>query len=338
MIRTLTVICPVYEEEEVIASFYAELRAVLDGLAHRYRATILFVVDRGSDRTEEVLKRIAAADPAVKLLLLSSRFGHQHALLAGIDHADPDADAVVMMDSDLQHPPEVIPALLEEFERGHDVVYTVRRDSAAIGPVRRLTSKLFYRFINHLSEVPIVENAADFRLLSRRVADVFRDGIRERGLFLRGLVSWVGFKNTAVPFDVRARGAGASKYSLSRMVRLALEGVVSFSKRPLKAAIIVGVSFALLGLGHALVTFVQYFSTSRLPSGWTTVAILVSVMSGVQLVFLGIIGQYIGAIFDEVKRRPHYIVEEKVNFERAAASSSLRGPERRARAGANRWG
>ncbi len=327
MMRRLTVICPVFNEEEVIASFYEALRAVLDGIGDRYRATILFVVDRSSDATAEVLKGIAAADEAVRLLLLSSRFGHQHSLLAGIDHADADADAIVMMDSDLQHPPELIPALLDEFERGFDIVYTVRRDSAAVGPFKRLTSKLFYRLINRMSEVPIHESAADFRLLSRRVADVFRDGIRERGLFLRGLVSWVGFRSTGVPFEVRARAGGESKYSLARMVRFAIEGVVSFSKRPLKAAIVVGLSFALFGLAHAVVTLVQYFFYSSLPSGWTTLVILISLMSGVQLTFLGIIGQYIGAIFDEVKGRPHYIVEEKVNFERGALAE--RTAERR---------
>lgn len=332
MIRTLTVICPVYNEEEVIASFHAALRAVLDRVADRYRSTILFVVDRSADRTEEVLRGIAAADPAVRILFLSSRFGHQHSLLAGIDHAD--GDAIVMMDSDLQHPPEVIPALLAEFERGNDVVYTVRLDSPDIGLFKRVTSKLFYRLVNTLSDVPIHESAADFRLLSRRVADVFRTAIRERGMFLRGLVSWVGFRSAAVPFEVRGRGAGRSKYSLRRMVSFAIDGVLSFSKRPLKAAIAVGMAVALGGLVHGGAVLLEYLRHAVMPSGWATLAILVSVLGGVQLVFLGVVGQYIGAIFDEVKGRPHYLVDARVNFDAAALPApAAPAPARRAAGG-----
>lgn len=311
--KTLTVISPVYNEEEVIKDFYAELSEVLVGLTHTYAYKILFVVDRSRDRSFEILKLIAERDPSVQILLMSSRFGHQMSLLAGIDHSN--SDAVIMLDSDLQHPPALIPEMLMKYEQGYDIVYTIRQDSQEISILKRFTSKLFYKIINQLSEVPISESAADYRLISNRVAEVFKTKIRERNQFLRGLFSWIGFRSTSVRFKVRRRGAGRSKYSLNRMVQFGLEGVVSFSKKPLKAAIVLGFTFAIFGLTYAIISIVQYFVYASLPSGWTTVVFLISIFSGVQLIFLGIIGEYIGAIFDEVKGRPHYIIEEKVNFE-----------------------
>jgi dolichol-phosphate mannosyltransferase len=310
--KTLTMICPVYNEEEIIELFYRELRAVLDSVQERYRSTILFVADRSRDRTLDILKGIAAQDSSVQVLYMSSRFGHQMSLLAGIDHCD--SDIVGMMDSDLQHPPELIPTLLETFERGFDIVFTIRQDSNDVGWLKQFTSRLFYKLINRISQVPINESAADFRLISRRVADIFRTQIRERNQFMRGLMSWVGFNAVGVPFQVRARTLGTSKYTISRLVRFAIEGTVSFSKAPLTAAVVVGFLFALLGFGLALLTVVQYFLHYQLPTGWATLVILISIFSGVQLIFLGMVGQYVAAIFDEVKARPHYIVDEKVNF------------------------
>jgi polyisoprenyl-phosphate glycosyltransferase len=310
--KTLTVISPVYNEAEVIESFFRALSKELDGLQEQYDSRILFVVDRSNDGTLDILKRIAAADGSVGILALSSRFGHQMSLLAGIDHAD--TDAVIMMDSDLQHSPSLIPALLERFEQGYDIVYTIREDEQELGIVKRLSARLFYRLINSLSKVQINESAADFRLISRRVLRVFQTQIRERNQFLRGLFSWVGFRSVGVPFRVGTRAAGKSKYSLGRLIRFGMQGIVSFSKRPLQAATVVGFIFAAFGFINAVVTFVQYFLYASLPSGWTTLTILISLFSGVQLIFLGIIGEYLGAIFDEVKARPHYIVEEKINL------------------------
>lgn len=311
--KTLTVISPVYNEEEVIEDFYHELRGVLAGLTHRYEYTILFVVDRSSDATFEILKSIAEKDKSVQILLLSSRFGHQMSLLAGIDHSH--SDVIVMLDSDLQHPPALIPKMLMMYEHGHDIVYMIREDTLEIGFFKRFTSKLFYKIINRISQISINESAADFRLISHRVAEVFRQQIRERNQFLRGLFSWIGFRSTSIKFTVRKRRSGKSKYSISRMIQFGLEGVVSFSKKPLKAAIYVGLSFAILSFVFAFISLVQYFIYSSLPSGWTTIVMLISISSGVQLIFLGIVGEYLGAIFDEVKGRPHYIIEEKVNFE-----------------------
>lgn len=330
--KTLTVVCPAYNEEEVIEAFYAELRAVLAGLADAYDATMLFVVDGATDATLDILLRLANSDPRVQVISFSTNFGHQMALLAGLDHCD--ADAVVMMDSDLQHPPALIPTLLGEFERGHDIVYTVRQDTGDVPRFKRATSKLFYAVINRISKVHINESAADFRLISRRVADVFRHRIRERNQFLRGLFAWVGFSSVGVPFTVRRRGGGRSKYSLLSMLRFGINGIVSFSKRPLLAAAALGFALAGLGFLYAAVTVIQYFVTRALPSGWATLVILITIFSGTQLIFLGILGVYIGAIFDEVKARPHYIIAERINFPAAtgardhAAPSAPRAPVR----------
>lgn len=311
--KSLSVICPVYQEEEVIESFYEELSAVLVGLADSYESTILFVVDRGQDSTLDILKRIAQHDRSVRILALSSRFGHQMSLVAGMDHCN--ADAVIMLDSDLQHPPSLILDMVKEFEKGNDIVYTLRQDTPAISLFKRTSSKLFYRLINQMSEVPINESAADFRLISRRVVEIFQNDIREQDQFLRGLFGWVGFKSTGLTFPVRERKAGKSKYSLAQMARFGITGVVSFSKSPLIASTFIGFAFAAFGFINALVTLIQYVVFGSFPSGWTTIVMLLSIFSGTQLIFLGIIGQYIGAIFDEVKRRPHYIVEEKINFD-----------------------
>jgi glycosyltransferase involved in cell wall biosynthesis len=310
--RTLTVICPVYNEQEVIEAFYTELKNVLANVSSRYISTILFVVDRCPDRSLEILKKIAALDSAVQIIALSARFGHQMSLLAGIDHAH--TDAVVMMDSDLQHPPDLIPRLLEEFEKGYDIVYTLREDSPEINFFKRTSSKLFYRIINKIADVPINESAADFRLVSRRVIEVFQNQIRERNQFLRGLFGWVGFNSIGIAFKVRKRGAGKSKYSITRMIRFGADGVISFSKSPLQAAAYIGFALASLGFIFALVIVIQYFFSSHFPSGWATVTVLILIFSGTQLIFMGILGEYISAIFDEVKARPHYIVQEKVNF------------------------
>lgn len=310
--RTLTVVCPVYNEQEVVSQFYAELRRVLDSVADRWAAVVLFVVDPSTDRTLAILEDIAGRDQSLRVLALSARFGHQMALLAGLDHCD--SDAVIMMDGDLQHPPSVIPELLAGFEGGHDIVYTEREDSPDVPVLKRLSSRLFYRLINAISDTPINVNAADFRLVSRRVVEVFQNQIRERNPFLRGLFGWVGFPRLAVRFRVGRRPAGRTKYSVRRMVRFGVDGLVSFSKTPLQAAAYVGFAFGALGFLYALVTLAQFLLYRSFPSGWTTIIILISIFSGTQLVFLGILGEYLAAIFDEVKARPHYIVDRQVNF------------------------
>lgn len=310
--KTLTVISPVFNEAQVIEDFYHELKRVLESLEKSYQSSMIFVVDRSHDRTLEILEQLALRDPTLQILSLSSRFGHQMSLLAGIDHAD--TDVMIMMDSDLQHPPSLIPSLLNKHEEGYDIVYTIRTDPPEIGFLKRWTSQMFYYVLNRMSQVRIEESAADFRLISRRVAQIFQRQIRERNQFLRGLFVWVGFNSVGVEFQSRQRRAGRTKYSWGRLVQFAVNGVVSFSKRPLQAAVFLGIGFAALGFALAIIIFVEYFTRRSWPPGWAMLAIIIPIFSGVQLIFLGIIGEYIAAIFDEVKARPHYIVEKKVNF------------------------
>lgn len=310
--KKLSVIAPVFNEEDVINEFYQELAAELDRLSGRYDGEMIFVVDACPDRSLEILRGIAKNDRRVKVIALSSRFGHQMALVAGIDHAY--GDAVVMLDSDLQHPPSVITDMLAEFEKGYDIVFTIRNDPRGTGLFKKLSSRMYYAIINRFSEISILENAADFRLISARVARIFQTQIRERNQFVRGLMSWVGFRRVGIPFVGQHRGGGRTKYSLTRLLRFGTHGIVSFSKKPLQAAVIVGFGFACFSFLVGFFSLFDYFHRANLPSGWTTLVILISGFSGVHLMFLGVIGEYIGAIFDEVKARPHYIVEEMINF------------------------
>jgi glycosyltransferase involved in cell wall biosynthesis len=308
--KTLSVICPVYNEENGIETFYQELKKVLNQLEYQHQ--IVMVVDKCTDRTSEKLRCLANQDSSLKVLLLSNRFGHQASLLAGMDFVD--TDATIMMDADLQHPPSMIPKMLERFEEGYDLVYMIREQYQA-SLVRRQASQCFYQFLNTLSDTPIHVGAADFRLISKRLLHVFKYQIRERNMFLRGLFGWVGFKSVAMEFPMQLRQAGHSKYSVSRLLRLATTGIISFSKRPLQLSMYLGFGFSFLGFGYALLTLIQWWYLSSLPSGWTTLTILISLFSGTQLICIGILGNYIGAVFDEVKARPPYLVEETINSE-----------------------
>jgi polyisoprenyl-phosphate glycosyltransferase len=310
--KRLTVIAPVYNEEAVIVEFYERTKAVLCGLPASYTSRIMFVVDRCTDRTLEILRRIASNDRSVQVLALSSRFGHQMSLLAGIDAAK-DADVLIMMDSDLQHPPELIPELLRQHESGHDIVNTIRTDTEGGSVLRRSAGRLFYRLLAYLSAIPVHIDAADFRLISQRVARLLRTEIRERNMFLRGLFSWIGFSQINIAYVAGRRAAGESKYSLSRMLSFAVAGVLAFSTKPLHLGIFVGIVLAAISFLIGLFTLGAYFWDNTIPSGWTTLVILLVLFSGVQLIFMGIIGAYIGGIYEEVKGRPHYIVDEAIN-------------------------
>jgi len=307
----LTVVTPVYNEELVVAHFHARTREVLNSLVN-VNTTILFVVDRCTDNTLTVLRGIVAEDKNTKIISLSSRFGHQMALLAGIEYS-MDADAIIMMDSDLQHPPELIPELLINFRRGFDIVYTVRKDTEDIGFVREMAGNFFYSLLGKISQVHINANASDFRLISRRVARSLSSDFQERNMFLRGLFSWMGFQQMGLEYVAEKRFAGQSKYSLSQMLQLAITGILSFSAKPLQMGIFVGVGFAVLAFVLIVVAVMKYFIVQSIPSGWTTLVVLLLLFSGLQLIVLGIMGAYIGGIYEEVKGRPRYIIEEVIS-------------------------
>ncbi len=313
MKQSLTIVTPAYNEEFVIAEFCRALIDILEPLKEKYDYDILVVADKCADKTFQIVRDLGRSNPRIKGLQMSSRFGHQPALLAGIDHTE--SDLLIMMDCDFQHPPGLIPRLLEEHEKGADIVFTVKSDYSSTSGWRRISSRLFYRMLNSVSHIQVHANSSDYRLISRRVAQVFRTQIRERTLFLRGLLSWIGFPSATIEFDVPKRLGGHSKYSVHQLSGLALSGVLSSSKRPLRLATITGFLFSFLGFLYGTLIMLDYLLwRADLPPGWATLAVLASIFSGIQLLCLGEIGEYVGAIFDEVKARPHYIVEERVNL------------------------
>lgn len=312
MAKRITVVVPLLNEAEGIGHFYQSLKSVLEGISG-YAFTMLFVVDGGTDASFDILKDIAGRDASVHILKLSRNFGHQSALLAGIDHSE--GDVVIMMDSDMQHPPTLIPTMITEFELGNDIVFTEREEADSLGFFYKLAIAGFYWFVNLISDVPINRNASDFRLISDKVVTLMKEKIRERNMFMRGIMSWVGFKQSKLRFKADERFAGTTKYKLSKRIQFAVFGIISFSKKPLRAATIIGILFALFGFLFAAVTIIQYMlDAATFAPGWATVIVLLSIFGGLQLFFLGVIGEYIGAIFDEVKARPHYVVEEAVNI------------------------
>jgi polyisoprenyl-phosphate glycosyltransferase len=305
----LDVICPVYREEEVIGSFHERLAKTLDGLSDKYVVHVTYVVDPSPDKTEELLTSIAAGDPRVEILTMSRRFGHQMALVAGIDHSE--GDIVVMLDSDLQHPPELIPELLRHWEDGSEIVQTIRSDGVETNWLKRSTSRWFYATFMKVGAIDLQAGAADYRLISRRVAQVFRKELREHNQFLRGLVSWVGYRVTFVPFTSAKREQGKSKYRPATLLNFALNGICSFSKLPLRFCIGTGFFLAALSLFGGLVQILMYATGSIEVPGWASLFAMVSFASGVQLFFLGVLGEYVSLIFDEVKDRPLYLLDRR---------------------------
>jgi polyisoprenyl-phosphate glycosyltransferase len=308
--KTIDIILPVYNEEEGIAAFHAALFATLDSLASVYRFHVIYVLDRSRDDTFATLKKLALQSGNITVLHLSRRFGHQMSLVAGIDHSR--GDAIVMMDCDQQHPPAVIPLLLEKFEEGYDVVHTVRRYSGQNGFLKKWTSRMFYRFQNALSPVELQESAADFRLISSKVARIFQTSIREQNQFLRGLFQWVGFRSATIGFLSPPRAAGRTKYRPVRLVAFAITGITSFSKVPLRLASLLGFVISTLSLVYGVWLIVEYFVFGQFPRGYASLILVVLFMGGLHLTFLGIIGEYMGSIFDEVKHRPLYVIDEIV--------------------------
>src|SRR3984893_11006701 len=304
----IDIILPVYDEEEGLPIFPEALSAVMAGLSQRHTFRLIYVLDRCPDNSLAVLKDIATRDARVTILRLSRRFGHQMSLIAGLDHSDGDAS--ILMDCDMQHPPEVIPKLLERFEQGYDVVQAIRTYDSQIHPAKQWTSRLFYRIQNWLSPIDIPVGSADFRLISRKVRTVFQNSIREQNQFLRGLFQWVGFRQATVEFVSPLRVAGATKYRLLNLFTFSVIGITSFSKVPLRSAAVVGFMISALSVVYGLFAITVFLTVGHLPAGYTSLIVAVSFMGGLQLTVLGILGEYLAAVFDEVKRRPLYIVDE----------------------------
>ena len=306
----ISIIVPCFNEEAVIDESYRRLtalRSVLVGID----VELIFVDDGSRDATLLRLRDLAANDGTVRVLGFARNFGHQLAVTAGIDAAT--GDALVIIDADLQDPPEVIPEMIAKWREGYDVVYGTRTDRPGESWFKLATARAFYRVLNRLSDVPIPLDTGDFRLISRRVADVLRD-MPERDRFLRGMVSWVGFRQFALPYRRAPRFAGETKYPLRKMFRFATDGILSFSSTPLKVSVALGsfsAALALIGIVYALV--LRIF-TQMWVEGWTALMIAVLFIGGVQLISVGILGSYVGRIYNEIKRRPLYVVQERIGF------------------------
>jgi dolichol-phosphate mannosyltransferase len=310
----LSLVSPVFCEDQTIAEFYTRAKRALEGLAPNLRHEILFVNDGSTDGSLAELVRIAERDPAVRVVDLSRNFGHQVAITAGIDHAG--GDAVVVMDADLQDPLELIPEMVRLWREGFRVVYGVRRARKGESAFKRGTARVFYRLLARLSDVPIPLDSGDFRLMDRSVVDVLKE-LREESRYIRGLVSWVGFRQCPIHYDRDPRHAGETKFSLRRMLGFAFDGISSFSDKPLRVASHLG---TLVTIGSLLlmlwVILGKILYPNRSEAGWTSVMAVVLFLGGVQLISIGLLGEYIGRIFRQTKSRPLYVVARRVNFER----------------------
>lgn len=305
--KKISFVVPVFNEEENIHEFYRRLTQVMAPLPYDYE--ILFIDDGSKDRTSQLIRELAEKDPNVQGYVFARNFGHQLALTCGLDQST--GDAVISMDGDLQHPPEMVPELLKKWEEGFEIVQTVRKATEDATWFKNITSRLYYKLINSMSEVRITPGGSDFRLMDRKAVDAL-NRFRERARFIRGMVNNLGFRYTTLEFVAPPRFAGHSKFNLRKMLWFALDGITAFSRVPLRLALYVG---CIAGLGSILlighVIYVKYIIQDAVP-GWTTLAAAEFFLGGVELIGIGIVGEYVGRIFDEVKQRPLYIIREHI--------------------------
>lgn len=306
----LSVIVPCYNEEVVLITTHDRLTKVfteMTGLDYE----LIFVNDGSVDQTQPILSQLQLHDPHVRVLRLSRNFGHQIAVTAGLEQSS--GDAVVVIDADLQDPPEVIPQMVKLWREGNDVVYGIRIERDGESRFKLWTAKAFYRLINGLSDTKMPLDAGDFRLIDRKVVEVIKT-MPERARFLRGMVSWAGFRQVSIPYHRAARHGGDSKYPLPKMIHFAMDGIISFSLVPLKLAIWTGFLAIWIAVAGIIIAIIDRLLEKDLTRGWASLFVAVLFMGGVQLVSLGIIGEYLGRIYTEVKRRPLYVLQEKLGF------------------------
>ena len=317
--KTLDVIIPCYNEADVIHATYQRTSAVLREI-DEVEYTITFIDDGSKDQTPEILSRIARMDMRVKVIRFSRNFGHQAAVSAGIKYCS--ADVAVIIDADLQDPPELIPDLLRyQEEQQANVVYCVRKKREGESFFKKMTARLFYRTLNSLTEVKFPLDTGDFRLIDAQVIKEFNK-LHERGKYIRGLISWVGFKQVPYYYERHARFAGDTKYPLKKMIRFAMTALLYFSKKPLQVAITLGTIAILVGfvLGFWYL-FGKFFGFTHAENGFTSIIIIVLFFGGIQLLTIGALGQYIGVLFDEIKGRPEYIIAEQINYNQSTSST-----------------
>lgn len=310
--KKISVIIPMYYEEEVAEKCYEKMTEVLQKIAN-YEYEIICVNDGSQDRTLEILEEIAKKDKKVKIISFSRNFGHQCAVTAGLKEVT--GDVAVIIDADLQDPPELIPEMLKCWEDGNEVVYGKRKTRAGESKFKLMTAKMFYKTLNALSDVEIPKDTGDFRLVDRKIVDQMNQ-LPEHNKFLRGLWGWLGYKQYAFEYERQERYAGKTKYPLKKMLKLAQDGIIGFSTKPLKIVGVLGgisIILSLIVLIYSLIVYI--FNLGDIEKGWTSIMVAVTFFAGVQLVSLWIISEYIGRIYDESKNRPQYIVDKKINID-----------------------
>ena len=310
--KKLSVIVPMYCEEAVIGECYKRLTNIMKKIDN-YNYEIIVVNDGSKDNTLEILEEIAQKDKNVKVISFSRNFGHQAAVTAGLKNVT--GDAIVIIDADLQDPPELIPDMLKLWEEGNEVIYAKRKTRKGESAFKLLTAKMFYSTLNALSDVEIPKDTGDFRLVDRKVVDTINQ-MPEHNKFLRGLFSWVGYKQIPFEYERQERYAGKTKYPLRKMIKLASDGIISFSTKPLKLVGtlgIISIVISILILIYALLSYA--FKLNNLSPGWTSIMVAITFFAGVQLLSIWIMSEYIGRIYDEAKERPQYIINKKINFD-----------------------
>jgi len=308
--KLISVVIPMYYEEKVAAECYRCLKGVMEGCGYSYE--LIFVNDGSRDATFDILEKIAENDKKVKVVSFSRNFGHQIAVTAGIDKAR--GSAVVIIDADLQDPPGLIIEMLRLWEQGYEVVYAKRKRRKGESIFKLATAKLFYRVLDKLSDTRIPLDTGDFRLIDAKAADELRK-MREKNRFLRGMVSWIGFKQTPLEYEREERFAGETKYPLKKMVKLAFDGIISFSVKPLKLSQYLGFFAVICSIVIFIYSFVYHLAGGvNLIPGWTSIMTAVTFLGGVQLISIGILGEYIGRMYEESKDRPLYIIEKEINM------------------------
>ena len=300
----VSIIIPIWNEEGNILPLYD---AIIETGVPIHE--IIFVDDGSTDRSLHHIEALSQQDPAVKAISFSRNFGHQAALIAGMHSAK--AELIIIMDGDLQHPPSLIPSLLKKYHEGFDLVSAKRLDGPQTGALKKWSSSLYYNLLNFMAETHIEENVADFRVFNRKVLDAILQ-FNETELFVRGIFSWIGFKTATVPFEAPRRNHGQSKYSIGRMMSLGVKGAVSFSFKPLRISLLAGTLVSMIAFAFGIFSIISYYQGKTLP-GWTSIITAIMFIGGVQLIVLGLIGEYIASMFKEVKKRPLFIVDRKIN-------------------------
>ena len=311
IMKKISVVIPMYNEEEVANKSYTRIKEILENLK-QYEYEIILIDDGSKDTTLNILQEIAKENERVKVISFSRNFGHQAAVTAGIKEVT--GDAIVIIDADLQDPPELITDMLKLWEEGNEVIYGKRKKRKGESAFKFVTAKMFYKTLNALSDVEIPKDTGDFRLIDRKIIDVV-NGLPEHNKFLRGLFSWVGFKQVPYEYERQERIAGKTKYPLKKMVKLATDGIISFSTKPLKLVGGLGIITIIISIIILIYSLVSYaFRLNQLSPGWTSIMVAITLFSGVQLLSIWIMSEYIARIYDETKNRPEYIIDKKINI------------------------